>query len=117
MVKIYLFCFFLTILVESLIAWLWHVKRKGWLVVFLVNLLTNPLVVYLNWLLRWKVPALPQLFRQLPLEILAILVEAFVYKRFSQDSRFDIRHPFLLSLSANAASWGFGLLLSFLLFM
>ena len=88
-------------------------KRYGmeYLIVSLVNVLTNPLVVgvvytvmLLRPALRWPVEIL--------LEILVIPAEGLIY-RAAKKSGFDFRKPFLLALCCNLSSYGIGLLVNF----
>ena len=88
-------------------------KRYGmeYLIVSLVNVLTNPLVVGLVYTvmllrpaLRWPVEIL--------LEILVIPAEGLLY-RAAKKSGFDFRKPFLLALCCNLSSYGIGLLVNF----
>lgn len=71
------------------------------LLVVLVNILTNPAAVLLNWL---GVP-------QIPIEIGVVLTEYYVYQSFSKSSNWNISHPLALSIAANGISWGLGLLI------
>lgn len=73
---------------------------RNFTVAILVNVLTNPPVVLLNNILSRKTDLSPVLI-VLALELSVILVEGLLYKRFGE----NIRHPFLLSLSANAFSF------------
>ncbi len=86
-------------------------KRKEISLVVLVNLLTNPAVV---WILRmagmffyppviWGIEILA--------ELLVIVVEALVYLRFAKEECWNIKRPVLLAVAANIASWGIGILL------
>ena len=86
-------------------------KQKEISLVVLVNLLTNPAVV---WLLQ-----LAGMFFYPPViwgievvaELLVIVVEAVVYLRFAREEGWNIKRPVLLAVAANLASWGLGLLL------
>ncbi len=57
--------------------------RQKLLLVVLVNILTNPPAVLLHWLGSLYLPALPDLWLQLGLELLVILAEALIYHSFS----------------------------------
>lgn len=110
-VSVFLASLGLTLLLEVPFAWAWGLRdRHNLTVVVLVNVLTNPAVVLLNFLLAactdWPWPAV-----QLPLEALAVGVEAVCYRSCGK----DVRRPTLLSLCANGFSYGVGLLLNALL--
>lgn len=80
-------------------------NHKDLLLVALVNLMTNPAVVLVYCL--WSVygpPAVGGYAVKIPLEILAVLVEAFYYKRYGR----QFKHPFLFAVFANIFSFGIG---------
>ncbi len=99
-------CLIITEIVECLAAWIYPKRNcKDLLLVFLVNLATNPAAVFLNFLLPFRIahPILWVLF----LESLIWLIEALIYRRCLTQKR----NPFLFSFVLNAASYGIGLLL------
>ena len=100
----------LTLLLELLVARLCHLRGRDYLLVVLVNLLTNPAVVYLNMVCAMHLPNGRDLW-QIPLEIAAILIEGWCYARYAR----SIRRPWMFALVANVFSYGFGLLLNTLL--
>lgn len=81
-------------------------NKKDLLLVVLANVMTNPVVVSLYWLAflhtDWNRVTVTAL-----LELFAVLTEGYLYKKFGQ----DFKYPFLFSLSANAFSFGAGVLL------
>ena len=102
-----------TLLIELAVAVLYNIRsRQKLLLVVLVNILTNPPAVLLHWLGSLYLPALPDLWLQLGLELLVILAEALIYHSFSTKKESQLQHPVLLSLTANTCSWlaGFFLL-------
>lgn len=73
-----------TLLIELAVAVLYKIRsRQKLLLVVLVNILTNPPAVLLHWLGSLYLPALPDLWLQLGLELLVILAEALIYHSFS----------------------------------
>ena len=95
----------LTLILEVLLALVRRIGRQDLPVVVLANVLTNPAVVLGHWIAllywpRWLVPI------TLALELGAVAAEGEVYRRRSQ-----IRHPWGLSMAANALSFCTGLLL------
>ena len=116
----------LTLLIESAVAYLFGVRMPGMKVVWLVNTLTNPAAVLAAWLWRLYNPAAPSLvfqvpflpisvlripLYQIPIEAIVFVTEAFIYGLYSREDAWGIRHPVLLSLTANLISWGTGLVL------
>ena len=101
----------LTLVIELAVAFL--LKIRGWtefLIVALGNVLTNPLVVLIVYLMifrfpdwRWPVEIL--------LEILVIPTEGLLY-RAAKKSGFRFNKPFLLALVCNLSSYSFGLILN-----
>ncbi|MBR2717144.1 MAG: hypothetical protein IKD79_05345 [Oscillospiraceae bacterium] len=99
----------LTLVLELAFALLCGKRRRALLLTALVNLLTNPIVVWST--LLWRMYALPggALMTALA-EILAFLTEGLIYKKSREFSR-----PFVFSLCANAFSYGAGLMLNHLI--
>ena len=97
----------LTLILESIFALIWGIKgRRDWLLLLLVNVITNPIVVTLHYCVssRW-------LF-VLVLEASAVLAEWLLYRKYGKTTR----PAFLFSLCANFFSYFSGLLLNYLLF-
>ena len=101
----------LTLLLELFVAFL--MKIRGWaefLIVALVNILTNPVVVLLVYFMMYRFPA----YRwpvEIALEILVIPVEGLLYCA-AKKSGFSFPKPFLLALICNLSSYSFGLVLN-----
>lgn len=94
----------LTVLIEEAVALLYGIRRKkDLLLVFMVNLFTNPLVVLLYYLLPGS--RIPVVFL---LEAFAVLTEAYYYRSYGE----KIRRPFAFALLANVVSYGSGLALN-----
>lgn len=91
----------LTLVTEFPVAFLFQAKGKDLLLVFLVNILTNPAVVLVSTLTGDRVSL------QMILEGMAILAEGFYYNKYST----YIRKGFLCSFCCNLVSYGAGLLL------
>ena len=107
MLKILVVSLLLTLLFELPVAYAFGLRdRRGMQVAVLVNGLTNPVAVLLNWLLRTYTPW-PWFVVQLPLELLAIAVEAVCYRACS-----ETRHPVGLALCANSCSYLLGKMLN-----
>ena len=100
----------LTLVFELLIARLCRLRGRDYLLVILVNILTNPAVVYLDMVCAARFPNGRDLW-QIPLEITAILIEGWCYAKYAR----SIRRPWMLALVANVFSYGFGLVLNTLL--
>jgi len=80
-------------------------NKKDLLLVALVNVMTNPAVVLLYWLVaaysdfNWIITIAV-------LEVLAVLTEGYIYKKHGQ----EFKRPYGFSLFANMVSYGTGLL-------
>ena len=107
------FCLIGTLLIEVTLALALGVR--GWddiEKVILINILTNPVLVTILFLLnRMRVDVKEIFFIQLGLEVVVVILEGMYYKRKLQKERMN---PFLLSMVLNAVSYGAGLALSLL---
>ena len=95
----------LTLCFELLFALVWGVRKKGLLLVILMNLLTNPavnLLWFLAWQIGWSSPLL-----LLGLEIMVVLIEGLCCRGM-------IRRPWLFALSINVFSYTMGELVQYL---
>ena len=99
----------LTLLFEVPFAAVWGLRKRDLSLAVLVNVLTNPVVVLCTLLWREYVPY-PDWPAVAFLEIAAVLTEGLLYRNLGE----HIRKPILLSLCANALSYGLGLLVNFL---
>ena len=96
MIEIFALSLGLTLLIEVSVAYLWGLRKRELLTVFMANLMTNPLAVALH------LTGIPQI----PIEVGVVFAEGFAYSL-----HFD-RRPWLLALISNGVSWGIGLLLN-----
>ena len=96
MIEIFALSLGLTLLIEVSVAYLWGLRKRELLTVFMANLMTNPLAVALH------LTGIPQI----PIEVGVVLAEGVAYSL-----HFD-RRPWLLALVSNGLSWGIGLLLN-----
>ena len=94
----------LTLILELDLALL--CKIRDWhdlLLVFLVNLMTNPPVVLTHNLIRLGTP----IVFTIVLEALVVVLEGLCYKYIAR----SIKHPYLFSAGANILSYSVGLLI------
>lgn len=81
-------------------------NKKDLLLVILVNVLTNPIVVLIYWIIAiytdWNTTIV-----KIPLELFAVVTEGLYFKKYGQ----SFKRPFLFSLAANAFSFSLGLIL------
>lgn len=96
----------LTEAIEVPVCLLSGMRGKELLVVLLANVMTNPLVNALL-LLGTTLTSLPYAAMLAVLEAAAVVAEWLVYRSLT-----EVKRPFLVSLIANAASFGAGLLLT-----
>ncbi len=109
--EMFLISLALTLLIETAVAFAFGVRMPGMKVVWLVNVLTNPAAVCTIWLLQRHFWTVPDLWIQLPVEGVVVLVEALIYRSFAKEDRWKIRRPIWLAVCANVISWGLGWLL------
>lgn len=99
----------LTEAIELPVCLLFGLRKKALFVVLLCNLLTNPAVNVL-YLLAVLFTPIPKVLVLAVLEAAAVVTEWLVYRSLT-----EAKHPFWMSLAANAASYGAGLLLTTIL--
>lgn len=98
--------FLLTLIIEYLIIKVFNLKRNIFFEVLLINLLTNPLLVFIInicYIFNFKYI----LILEIILEILIIFVEGLVYNKIL----FNKRKAYLMSCIANISAYIIGLLL------
>ena len=97
----------LTLVLELLFALIWGVRKRGLVLVILMNILTNPAVVLLHFFciafLGWT-GFLPILV----LELAAIVIEGFCCRGM-------IRKPWLFAVCVNVFSYAIGELIQLLI--
>ena len=100
----------LTLLFESIFFFIVG-KRSKWdfLLLLLLNILTNPVVV-MSWHLARMYTKLNLLVVLVFLETAAIVIEGGFYRKYAE----TIKRPFCFSLAANACSFGAGKLIEVL---
>ncbi len=104
-----LVCLILTIAIELFVALILKVKDKIDIInIVLVNILTNPLVVSVVNLISSNYGKKLSYIVLIFLEISAVLVEGYLYKKYL---KYDRINPYLLSLILNVCSYLFGLLI------
>ena len=93
----------LTLILEGIFALIWGVKgRRDWLLLLVVNVVTNPIVVTLHYCVSsaWLFTAV--------LEIAAVLAEWLAYRKWGRTTK----PAFLFALCANCFSYFSGMLLN-----
>lgn len=99
----------MTLVLELAYALAWGIRDLHDLILTgLVNVLTNPVVVFIYYYVWFRKPPVRQGAVTLVTEILAVVTEALLYKKFAR----TIRRPWLFALSANAFSYGVGELIN-----
>lgn len=93
----------LTLVLELLFALVWGIRRKGLLLVFLMNVMTNPAANLLHYIAVTRM-GLPALWVVLFLELAVVIAEGFCCKDM-------IRRPWLFAVLINAFSYTIGLLI------
>ena len=105
----------LTIILELVIlVALKEYSKEKVRVLVLANVLTNPPVVLLSWLTGQYFPEIHKIAVQIPLELLVVWTEASIYRSFAEKDGRRFKRPVLLAVTANAVSWGTGVLLQIL---
>lgn len=101
-----LICLSLTIFIEIITAYCLKVRKcKDFINIILVNFITNPLVVTIPFYCNIYHGITARNIILVILEIVAILVEGFVYKKYLN---FDKINPYIISLILNLISYTVG---------
>lgn len=108
-----LYCLGSTIVIEGALAFLWGVRKAAdQLIVLLVNVLTNPLLVSIGYLILFRFGMTGYNIATAVMEVLVVFVEGWIYKKILTRQK----RPFLLSLFLNAGSFLIGLGLNYIIF-
>ena len=100
----------MTLIFELLFAVCWKVWGvKEIRLVILVNILTNPIVVF-SYYMNYKYQLINAVLLTMIMEVAAIVTEALLYKRFSK----KVNHPWWFSIGINAFSYSIGELINHL---
>lgn len=101
-------CLCITIIVELVIGFFCGVrKKKDILLIILVNIITNPMVVFVVNLFKIFSPRYVIVIL-IVLEVSAFVIEGIIYKKYLKKDT----NPFFLSLVANFSSYLGGKLIS-----
>ncbi len=99
-------CLTVTILTELLTALILKIYNKTDILnIVLVNILTNPLLVSLLYLVFLKYGVIAKIIFEIAMEILIFIVEGAIYKKYL---KYDKINPFLISFILNATSYFIG---------
>lgn len=109
-IEILFTAWFLTVVLENIMAYICGIRRKrDYFVLLLMNSITNPLAMLLYQLLGSNL-TLPDFASQIFVEILVYLVEVQILRKCIEDEP----NPWLLSLKLNAFSFFPGVVFSLL---
>lgn len=101
--KIMAICLGLTIVVEVLFAFILKVRdKKDFVNIILANIITNPIVVIIPIYINFKFGSTYYYISLIILEIMAVIVEGILYKKFLNYKRIN---PFVLSIILNILSY------------
>ncbi len=96
-------CVLLTIIIEIILGLIFGIKnKKGIITIIGVNILTNPIVVFIYSLIT---KSSVRIIVLTVMEIIVVLVEGLIYKRKLLNKKIS---PFLLSSILNLCSYLFG---------
>ena len=106
-------CLVITLVIECLIAIILGYRKRDLLNVFLVNVLTNPLVNSISIAINYHYGLKYRNIALIILEALAFLVEGFIYFKCLRKRKIN---GFILSLILNLGSYLTGLLVNYLIY-
>ena len=103
----------LTIIIELSIMLIIGIRGKDNIkVIICANICTNPVVVYIANIVSMLNNANLYITIVLILEVLVVIVEFIIYKKYL---KFDKISPFVISLLCNAISFGTGLVITYII--
>lgn len=112
--KIMMICLVTTIFIESSIAFLFKVKEKeDFLLILLVNCLTNPLVVTIPYSININHGIFYRNTTLYTLEIITFLVEGYMYKKYLNYTKIN---GYVLSFLLNISSFLLGNVINYFLY-
>ena len=108
--KVILICLISTIIIEIFIAFIFKVRdKKDFINIILVNIITNPIVVLIPYIIYLYYGVAYRYISLLVLEILTIVVEGFIYKKVLKYNKIN---AYILSIILNLSSYLIGEILS-----
>ena len=109
-ILIMLHCLCVTLLVETVAALLFKIRGADLLYVVLVNVLTNPIVVYISMFWGYRFFGVGRILIVAIPELCAFLVEGFIYYKCLNNRKVN---GYLFSLVLNICSYGIGEIINF----
>lgn len=107
-------CLLLTIVIEITSSLIFGIRKKEDIeVVIWVNILTNPVVVYLTNCIKLFNNNYIYIISVLILEIIVVIVEFAIYKRFLE---FNKKSPLFISFMNNTISFSLGIIIGKIIF-
>ena len=104
--KIMIICLLSTIIIEIFFAFLFKVrKKKDFLNIILVNMITNPIVVITSMYIGLKCGLIYRNISLIILEISTVIIEGFIYYKYLNYRKIN---PYLLSFLLNLLSYFIG---------
>ncbi len=100
-----------TVVIETLFAFIIGYRKKDLLYVVLVNIMTNPIVFIIPVYFNIKYGILERNVVLFILEILAFIVEGYVYYKRLKKRNIN---PYILSLVLNISSYFIGVIINYL---
>lgn len=105
-------CLILTIVIELIVGLILSIRnKKDIFSIIIVNVITNPIVVLSQSILRIKTNYTIEVIGIIILEILVVLVEGLIYKKVL---KYKELNPFIFSLLLNSSSLFIGELINML---
>ena len=101
----------LTVIIEVVVSFIIGYRKKDLVNVMLVNIMTNPIVFIIPVYFNYKYGILERNVVLLILEIMALVLEALVYKKHLINKKIN---PFVLSLILNLSSYLIGEIINYL---
>ena len=99
----------LTIVIETILAFILKVRKLDLLIVVLVNIMTNPIVTSVSYTINIIYGLKMRHIAMVFLELFAVISEAIVYKKSLEYKKIK---PLVLSVMLNSTSFLLGILIN-----
>ena len=107
--RIILYSLIITIIIECLIGLIFGFRKKDLLNIFLVNILTNPLLNAITGSVNYYFGLKVRTIVLIILEIIVVITEGYIYQKYFERRKIN---PYIVSLILNISSFGLGMIIN-----
>lgn len=107
--RIIIYSLLITLVIECLIGLILGFRKKDLLNIFLVNVLTNPLLNAITGSVNYYFGLRIRTIVLIILEIIVVVTEGFIYYKYFERRKIN---PYIVSLILNISSFGLGMIIN-----